>query len=218
MGRVLPIAILLSGEGTTFDSIAEAIAGGHLPARIVVVVSDRPHAHGIERARYRGLPTAVRPLHGIAAADWARDVGALLTDRGAELVVLAGFLGILPREFLAPWRGRVINVHPSLLPKFGGPGMYGRHVHEAVLAARSTESGASIHVVTEEVDGGPVLLQEKVPVEPGDTSESLQDRIRPVERRLLADAIRRFADGEWPLPYDASGKVSPSREPGGRSP
>ncbi len=215
MSRVLPVAVFLSGEGTTFDALAEAIAGGHLPARIVLVLSDRPHARGIERARHRGLPTAVRPLHGRVPEAWAAEVDAILRDRGAELVVLAGFLAILPAAFLARWRGRVINVHPSLLPNFGGPGMYGLRVHTAVLEAGERETGASVHLVTEAVDAGPVLLQEPVPVEPADTPETLRDRVRPVERRLLADVIRHFADGEWPLPHPLAGAAQPSRPPKG---
>ncbi len=201
MGRVLPLAVFLSGEGTTFDALAEAIAGGHLPARIALVLSDRTHAHGIERARHRGLPTAVRPLHGVPVEVWSAQVDGLLREKGVELVVLAGFLSILPAPFLARWRGRVINVHPGPLPEYGGPGMYGLHVHRAVLEAGERETAATVHLVTEAVDAGPVLLTEAVPVEAGDTPESLRDRLRPVERRLLADAIRRFADGEWALPH-----------------
>ncbi len=217
MTRVLPVAVFLSGEGTTFDALAEAIAGGHLPARIALVLSDRPHAPGIERARHRGLPTAVRPLHGVPPEAWSAQVDALLREKGVELVVLAGFLAILPGAFVARWRGRTINVHPARLPEFGGPGMYGLKVHAAVLAAQERESAATVHLVTEGVDAGPVLLSEPVPVKPDDTPESLRDRIRPVERRLLAEAIRRFADGEWPLPHPlAEPPASRATKGGGR--
>lgn len=212
MARVLPIAVFLSGEGTTGDALAELAAGGHLAARLVLVLSDRPHAPGIERARLRGIPTAVRPLHGAAPATWADETDALLRERGTELVILAGFLGILPPELVRRWEGRVINVHPSLLPRFGGNGMYGRRVHAAVLASHAAESGATVHVVTETVDAGPILLQERVPVLPRDDVMSLRERLHPVEVRLLAEAIRRFADGDWPLPYSP---VGPSRAPQG---
>lgn len=205
MGRVLPIAVFLSGEGTTCDALAELVAGGHLPARIVLVLSDRPHAPGIERARHRGLATAVRPLHGADRARWAQDVDALARDRGAELLVLAGFLGILPTELVGRWEGRVINVHPSLLPHYGGAGMYGHRVHAAVLADGVRETGATVHVVTDAIDAGPILLQERLPVLPRDEVTALRERLRPVEVRLLAEAIRRFADGEWPLPYSTEG-------------
>lgn len=217
MSRVLPIAVFLSGEGTTFDALAESIAGGHLPARIVLVLADRPHAAGIERARHRGLPTAVRPLHGPRAASWSTEVDELLRERQVELVVLAGFLGLLPPPFVAKWAGRVINVHPSLLPKFGGPGMFGLHVHEAVRAAGEVETGATVHLVTDDLDGGPRLLQGSIPVVPGETAEALRDRVRPIERELLRESIRRFADGEWPLPYPTE-RVAASSEKPGRAP
>ena len=211
MSRALPIAVFLSGEGTTFDALAEAIAGGHLPARIVLVLSDRPHAPGIERARLHGLPTAVRPLHGVAPDRWTHEVSALLNEVGATLVVLAGFLAILPPPFVQSWSGRIVNVHPSLLPEHGGRGMYGLRIHAAVLEAGDTETGATVHLVTDDVDGGPRLLQERVPVRPGDTPEDLRERVRPVERRLLAEAIRRFAEGEWALPHPLAEPSHPSR-------
>lgn len=211
MGRILPIAVFLSGEGTTCDALAELIAGGHLPARLVLVLADRPHAPGIERARHRGVPTAVRPLHGADRSSWSEATDVLLHERGAELVVLAGFLGILPPDFVRRWAGRVINVHPSLLPKYGGAGMYGPRVHAAVLADAAPQTGATVHVVTEQVDAGPILLQETIPVLPGDDVRALRQRVRPVEVRLLAETIRRFADGEWALPYSADPRTPRSR-------
>lgn len=215
MTRVLPVGVLISGEGTTLDALAETIAGGHLPARISVVVADRPHAPGVERARRRGLPTAVIPFRGTSEEEWSRRVDRSLRDTGVELVALAGFLAVIPPRLLARWAGRMINVHPSFLPKYGGRGMFGLRVHEAVLAARDPETGATVHLVTDALDGGPTLLQERVPVEPNDTAESLRDRVRPVERRLLFDAIRHFADGDWPLPFTSPEERSPSREPRG---
>jgi phosphoribosylglycinamide formyltransferase-1 len=210
MGRILPLAVFLSGEGTTCDALADLAAGGHLSARIALVLSDRPHAPGIERARHRGLPTAVRPLHGSDPQRWSEETDPLLHERGAELVVLAGFLGIVPAEFVRRWRGRIINVHPSLLPLHGGAGMYGAHVHQAVLDGNDRQSGATVHLVTEAIDAGPILLQESIPVLPEDTVTSLRDRLRPVETRLLAETIRRFAEGEWPLPHPTPGPVPPA--------
>jgi phosphoribosylglycinamide formyltransferase-1 len=201
MPRSLRLAVLVSGEGTTLEYLAEQIDGGRLPAQIVLVVADRPHARAIERARRRGLPTVVLPLKGVPEALWATQMDHELSERRAELVVLAGFLSVIPGSWLSGWVGRVINLHPALLPKFGGPGMYGHRVHEAVLRAAEHESGATVHLVTAEVDGGPILSQARVPVLTGDTPETLEARIRPVERELLVHAIRRFADGAWPLPY-----------------
>jgi phosphoribosylglycinamide formyltransferase-1 len=201
MPRLLPIAVLASGEGTTLDGLAEELAGGRSPARIALVVADRPHVPAIEKARRRGLPTAVIPARGRPEGEFARDLTAALRETGSEIVLLAGFLAILPPEWVREWSGRVLNLHPSLLPKYGGRGFYGRHVHEAVLAAGDRETGVTVHLVTHDVDGGPILLQEKVPVEPGDTPESLRARVHPIEVRLLAEAVRRFATGEWPIPY-----------------
>jgi phosphoribosylglycinamide formyltransferase-1 len=125
-----------------------------------------------------------------------------------ELIVLAGFLAILPEPFVRRWRGRIINLHPSLLPQFGGPGMYGRRVLDAVLQSGSRETGATVHLVTEIVDGGPILGQARVPVLPGDTPESLRERMRPVEVGLLSEVVNRFADRSFSLPYDPA----PSRD------
>ena len=201
MSRPLPVAFLVSGEGTTLEAITEEVAGGYLPARIVLVVSDRPHAPAIERARRHGLPTVVLPLRGVPEDKWTVELDRRLHGQGAELVVLAGFLSVLPAEWVTRWAGRVINVHPSLLPRYGGRGFYGSRVHSAVLTAGDRETGATVHLVTSDVDAGPRLLQKRLPVDPDDTVESLRDRVHPVEIQLLSEAIRNFADGRWPLPY-----------------
>ena len=212
MTRVLPVGVLVSGEGTTLDALAEQALGHHLPARIALVVADRPHAPAIEKARRRGLPTLVLPARGSDPDVWAARLTDALEARGVELVVLAGFLTILPNAWVERWRGRAINVHPSLLPKYGGPGMYGSRVHAAVLAHHETESGATVHLVTGELDAGPALAQARVPVDPDDTPESLRARLHPVEVELLAQTIRRFADGTLALPHPVDG--SSSRRPG----
>lgn len=204
MARALAVGVLVSGEGTTLDGLAEMAAGGHLPARFALVVSDRPHAPAIERSRVRGLPTLVVPTHGVDPEGWAARLTVELEARGVELVVLAGFLSILPSSWVAHWRGRAINLHPSLLPRYGGPGMYGRKVLEAILAAHERTTGATVHLVTDEVDGGPPIAQERIPVVPDDTPETLRARLAPVEVRLLALTIRRFVEGTLPLPYVVS--------------
>lgn len=211
MTRPLRVAVFASGQGTTFDALAEAVTGGHLPVQITLVLSDRPHAPVIERARRRGVPTAVVPLAGVAAELWADRVDRVLADIGVDLIVLAGFLSIVPSPWLRRWAGRVINLHPSLLPRYSGPGMYGLRVHRAVLAAGETQTGASVHLVTEEVDRGPVLAQAPVPVRPGDTPESLRERVQARERELLFSVLSEFADGRWPLPYRAAGPAGARR-------
>jgi phosphoribosylglycinamide formyltransferase-1 len=212
MTRVIRLAVLVSGEGTTLEGLAEAIDGGHVPASIVLVVSDRPHVPAIERARIRGLPTVVLPLQGTDEARWAERLDAELSERRAELVLLAGFRSIVPSAWLSGWEGRVVNVHPSLLPKHGGPGFFGRRVHEAVLAAGDRETGATVHLVTATVDGGPVLAQESTPVQPEETPETLRARLRPIELALLTATIQRFADGSLPLPYRAPSERPAVRE------
>ncbi|MCI4361448.1 MAG: hypothetical protein L3J91_07050, partial [Thermoplasmata archaeon] len=173
-------------------------------ARIVLVVADRPHVPAIEKARVRGLPTWVMPFHGADPSTWSASVTRELTERGTELILLAGFLPILPDEFLRAWPGRVLNVHPSLLPRHGGRGMYGRRVHEDVLASGETESGVTVHVVTGQLDGGPVVHQERLPVLPSETPDSLAERLRPIELDAISEVLRRIADGRLPLPLGQS--------------
>jgi len=197
----LPIAVLVSGEGTTLDAIAEQVAVGQLPVRIVLVDSDRPGAPALAKARRRGLPTVELPSRHTDREVWARSLTGVLEVAGAELVVNAGFLSILPASWVERWAGRAINLHPALLPRHGGMGMYGEHVHRAVLAAGDTETGASVHLVTAQVDGGPMIAQRRIPVLPGDTPQTLRERLHPVEVEILAETIRRFAEGALPLPY-----------------
>ena len=210
MPRPLPIAVLVSGAGTTLDALAETVLGGHLPARIALVVADRPHAPAIERARARGLPTEVLPFRGLPEGTWADRLDRSLRDRGVELIVLAGFLAILPLGFLERWPGRVINVHPSLLPKFGGRGYYGHRVLEATLASGAEETGVTVHLVTPEVDRGPILAQATVPIPPGETVETLRERLRPYEVALLERVVRDFADGVLPLPGRDAAAAGPA--------
>jgi phosphoribosylglycinamide formyltransferase 1 len=212
--RRLPIGVLVSGEGTTLDALAELVLGDHIPARIALVVSDRPHAPAVEKARLRGLPTLVLPSRGVVPEAWSARLTMELLDQGVELVVLAGFLTILPPSWVARWKGRAINLHPSLLPRYGGPGLYGSRVHAAVLAAGDRETGATVHLVTGDVDRGPVIAQERVAVEPGDTPATLRARLHPVEVALLAATIRRFADGTLPLPYPESETPAPREREG----
>jgi len=212
---MLPIAVLVSGEGTTLEGLAELAVGGHLPVRIVLVVSDRPNIRAIERARLRGIPTVVLPSRGVDPDVWSDRLTAELIEKGVELVVLAGFLSILPPRWVDRWLGRAINLHPALLPRHGGAGMYGPRVHRAVLTSGDRETGATVHVVTADVDGGPILAQERLPVLPGDTPDSLRARLHPVEVALLAATLRRFAEGQLPLPYpglSATPRTGP-REP-----
>jgi phosphoribosylglycinamide formyltransferase-1 len=184
------LAVLLSGGGRTLQNLLDRCADGTLPARVALVVSNKPDAYGLERARAAYVPTMVvnnkeqpEPLFSYEIFRHCRNVKA-------DLVCLAGFLQKLtvPPDF----QGRVLNIHPALLPKFGGQGMYGHYVHEAVLKAGETESGCTVHVVTEEYDAGPIVYQQRVPVLPGDTPETLADRVFQAECEAYPQAILRM--------------------------
>jgi len=173
--------VLVSGSGTNLQALLDAL-GPAGPARVVHVISTRPDAGALERARAAGVPTTV-------LSD-ARDAVELLAAlRDADLAVLAGYLQRIPPAVVARFRLRLINIHPALLPAFGGPGMYGRRVHEAVLASGAAISGATVHYVDEEYDRGPIIAQWPVPVRAGDTPESLAARVLEVEHRLLPRVV-----------------------------
>lgn len=183
------VAVLVSGGGTNLQALLDNLKSSP-EARIVRVISNRPDAGALERARRAGVPTTV--LRDPA------DAAELLAALGeGELVVLAGYLKLVPRQVVSHFRGRMINVHPALLPDFGGPGMYGHHVHEAVLASGAKVSGATVHFVDPAFDSGKIIAQEQVPIEPGDTPDSLAARVLEAEHRLLPrvvlDLARRIA-------------------------
>jgi phosphoribosylglycinamide formyltransferase-1 len=200
----LSVAVLVSGTGTTLDALAQAVERESIPARIALVVADRPDAPAAAVAARHRLEYVVVRARGRPADEWSAELDQALTAASVELVVLAGFLSILPPPLLERWAGRTINVHPSLLPRHGGPGQYGHRVYESILASGDRESGATVHLVTPDVDAGPVLIQDRFPLEAAETVATLQQKTQARERRLLAEAVRRFADGRWPLPYGGS--------------
>ena len=157
------------------------------PARVSHVISNRADAGALERARQAGVRTTV--LRNPADAD---ELLQALAD--ADLVVLAGYLKLVPARVVARFRQRTINIHPALLPLFGGPGMYGHRVHEAVLASGARESGATVHFVDEQFDRGPIIAQRKVPVLPGDTADALAERVLAAEHELLPQVVRELAE------------------------
>lgn len=181
MTPALPVAVLVSGEGTNLQALFDALRDGHV-ARVTRVVSSRPGAGALERARRAGALTTV--LADPASAD---EIFAALGD--ARLVVLAGYVKRIPPAVVARFRWRLINIHPALLPAFGGAGMYGRHVHAAVLASGAAVSGATVHYVDDEYDHGPIIAQWPVPVRPDDTPDSLAARVLEVEHRLLPSVV-----------------------------
>ncbi len=181
----LPVAVLVSGGGTNLQALIDALRGSPF-ARVARVVSSRPDAGALERSRRAGVPVTV-----LADCADAREIVAAVGD--ARLVVLAGYVKRVPPAAVARLRWRLINIHPALLPAFGGPGMYGRRVHEAVLAGGATRSGATVHYVDEEFDRGPIIAQWPVPVRAGDTRDSLAARVLKVEHRLLPLVVEELA-------------------------
>ena len=180
------LAVLLSGRGSNFEAIADAVGSGAIPnAEIVAVLSDVPDAVGLARARARGLPAAAVDRKRYASR---REHEAAVLERLAEarpdLICLAGYMRLLSPEFVAPWHGRILNIHPALLPKF--PGL---HVQRRALEAGEKESGCTVHFVDEGTDTGPIVLQRRVPVLPGDTEDSLSARILAEEHRAYPEAI-----------------------------
>lgn len=193
-GKVLRIAVMISGAGTSLQNLIDRIRDGRLPGvEICVVISSRASVEGVRRAEAAGLPVDVIRVKDLPDVDRFSDHITLTLDAYMpDLVVQAGWLCYwkLPHR----WIGKVINIHPALLPKFGGKGMFGRHVHDAVLAAGETESGATVHWVDNEYDHGKVIAQRKCPVMAGDTPETLGERVMAVERELLPDVIGQIRD------------------------
>ena len=193
---MLHLAVLGSGRGSNFQAILRAIDGGRLPStRVSLVISNNSDAGILALARSAGIPALHVSQKQFPTEEAFTDALLLELQRhGAELIVLAGYMKRVPSRIVREYRGRVLNIHPALLPKFGGQGMYGHHVHEAVIAARETESGATVHVVDEEYDRGPIVLQRTIPVSPGETPETLAAKVLDVEHALYPDAIRQYAD------------------------
>ena len=189
------LAVLISGGGTTLQNFIDRIADGRMRAEVALVISSNPVADGIERARRATLPMEViRREDHPSVANFSEAIFSRCRSVSADLVTLAGFLKLLkvPPDFV----GRVMNIHPALLPHFGGKGMYGHRVHESVLKAGVQVSGCTVHWVDEQYDHGPIILQRTVPVLDGDTPETLAARVFEQECEAYPEAIHRFAAGE----------------------
>jgi len=189
------VVVLISGSGSNLQALIDDIHAGDTPARIRAVISNRADAYGLERARAAGIPATVLDHK---AFDGREAFDAALIERidayRPDLVVLAGFMRILTPGFVRHYRGRLLNIHPSLLPKYKG-----LHTHQRVLEAGDAEHGCSVHFVTEELDGGPLVVQAVIPVQPGDTPDSLAQRVHEQEHRIYPLAVRWFASGRLQL-------------------
>lgn len=188
--RKVRIAVLASGGGTNLQTLIDAVEKGDINGEITAVISDNENAYALERARKHGIKAIY-----INRKQLAEKLIIELQKLDIELVVLAGFLSILDRKLVKAYEGRIINIHPSLIPSFCGKGFYGERVHKAALEYGVKVSGATVHFVDEGTDSGPIIFQEAVPVYFEDTSETLAARVLQVEHRLLPAAVGLFCEG-----------------------
>jgi phosphoribosylglycinamide formyltransferase 1 len=203
------IAILLSGRGSNFEALADSLAAGRIPgARIALVVSNREGAPGLERAAARNIPARVIPSKGLEREAYDRQVVAALKQARVDLVCLAGFMRLLSPYFVKEFSGRILNIHPSLLPAF--PGL---EAQRQALEYGVKFSGCTVHFVDENLDAGPIVAQAIVPIEPGDTAETLAARILVEEHRIYTEAVRLVLSGQYRiegrrvLPFAVQGKA-----------
>ena len=190
------IAVFASGRGSNFQAILDAIDAGILPARVVVLMSNKSEAGAVEIARARNISTQHFSQKMFSSEKALADaILEVLEKNHAEFIVLAGYLKKIPAHVIRQYRNRIINIHPALLPSFGGEGMYGHHVHEAVIARGEKVSGATVHLVDEEYDRGPMILQKTVDVMPDETPDSLAEKVLKVEHEIFPLALKAFAEG-----------------------
>ncbi len=198
ISRPLKLGFLASGNGSSARAILAAIRAGDLAAEARLLVSNNKSAPALAFAAEEGMPALAIPTQADPDAADAR-LAEALSAHGAEIVVLSGYLRQLGPKTLSRYAGRVLNIHPGPLPAFGGHGMYGRRVHEAVIAAGVAESGICIHLVDEEYDRGPVIARRSVAVEPGDTAETLEARVTALEPGFFVETLRDIAQGRFSL-------------------
>jgi phosphoribosylglycinamide formyltransferase-1 len=190
------IAVFASGRGSNFHAILEAIDSGLLPARVVLLLSNRSDAGALDLARSRGIPVLYLSRNQCSSdEEFADRMLAALGARHADLIALAGYLKKIPSSVIRHYAHRIVNIHPALLPFFGGAGMYGHFVHEAVIASGMKISGATVHIVDEEYDHGAILIQKTVDIERGDTAETLAEKVLHVEHEIFPLALKAFAEG-----------------------
>lgn len=193
--RKCRLVVLISGRGSNLQAILDQAASGELPADVAAVISNRPGVHGLERARQAGVPALELDHKNFPdRPEFEAALIALIDRQQPDLVILAGFMRVLTAGFTEHYRGRLFNIHPSLLPKFRG-----LHTHERAIAAGEIEHGATIHFVTAELDGGPIIVQARVPVLPDDDPDTLAARVLAQEHCLYPKAIRWFAEGRLRL-------------------
>lgn len=201
---MMTIGVLASHTGTTLQAVIDACQDGRIAARVGVVISNNQDAEALRRAEKSGIPAQCVSRRTCPDPDDLDElIARILHDHGADVVLLAGYLRKIGPGTLRAFEGRILNVHPSLLPRHGGQGMFGRAVHEAVLASRDRVTGASVHIVTANYDEGPVVSQREVAVDPDDDADSLSAKVRVIERALVVETLDRMARSR-PPPQPAS--------------
>ncbi len=192
------IAVLASTNGTDLQAIIDEMKAGKMPnIDLSLVVSNKKNCFALERAKQQGFPTMfIDPKQFESPEAFDEKLTEILLENKIDLIVLVGYMRILTPSFVRKFRNKIINIHPSLLPKFSGPGFYGKNVHEAVLKAGERETGCTIHFVDEGVDTGKIILQKSLLVEPQDTSETLKERVQGLEKKWYPEIIRKFSQGE----------------------
>ena len=190
------IAVFASGRGSNFQSILNAIDAGILPAQVVVLISNKSDAGAMEIARAQNIPTQHLSQKMFSSEEaLAKAMLDVLKKKQTEFIVLAGYLKKIPAQVIREYRNRIINIHPALLPLFGGDGMYGHRVHESVLASGKKVSGATVHLVDEEYDRGPIVMQKTVDIVPDETPDSLAAKVLKIEHEIFPLALKAFAEG-----------------------
>lgn len=206
MPEFLNIAVFASGRGSNFRAILESIKAGNIKnARICLVISNNSGAGALQIAREESIPALhISRMQFPSEDDYTNSILNALEKHTINFIALAGYMKKIDPRIVRKYKNRIVNIHPALLPKYGGEGMYGIHVHEAVIASRDRESGATVHIVDEAYDRGSIVLQKKVPVDPNDTAESLAGKVLAVEHQLYPEVIRLFA--EWKVLFK-NGKI-----------
>ena len=200
MKQHLRIAVLASHGGSNLQAIIDGCASGQIDGEVVLVVSNNKKAFALERARNHHIDTLILTDAAYPAPnEYAGELLSQLASRKVNLICLAGYMKMIPQPVIEEYRDRIINIHPALLPKHGGKGMYGIHVHESVIAAHESETGVTIHLVNEHYDDGRIIAQESIAVHPDGTPQSLQERVLELEHQLYPDTVARIAAGEITL-------------------
>ncbi len=208
---MIDVAVMASGGGTDFQSIIDASESGKIDARVVLLLTNNPDAYCVERAKNHDIDHAIIEHQGRSRTEHESEMIDILEEYDPDLIVLAGYMRILTDEFVDRFYGKLINIHPALLPLFGGEGMYGDRVHKTVLDAGMKRSGCSVHFVTNEVDGGPIIDQRCVPVKNDDDPHSLSERVKEKEHELLPSVVGAFAEDRVKL-EDGEAYILPKKD------